>query len=268
MPFSFNPGQEQTSSAQAAPVATNNNGVPALNVPVAPQISLTPVVEAVSPFAYKNRGKSKFSVYFQSAIFLLFAVVSIAALGLFSYQVMLKSQISGREEKLAQIQNGFKKPKIEEIQKLSSRLALINKIVKERVSVLAALTLVEETVNPEVQYTKFSLSKDKNSNGYDLAFEGQTNSYSSLYQQLEVIKSKEFSPYLQKITIAGISPLDKKGLVNFKVYAKAGIPGVEYDGFTVIHKASQVSTTTENASSTSLLPGNFEVASSSVQQLP
>lgn len=269
MPFSFNPGQEQTGAPQAAPVPqSSNNGVPVLNVPVAPQISLTPVVEAVSPFAYKNRGKSKFSIYFQSAIFLLFAVISIAAIGLFFYQTILKSQISSRQAKLVEIQGGFKKPNIEEMQRLSSRLALINKIVKERVSVLTALTVVEETVNPEVHYTKFTLSKDKNSSGYDMAFEGQTNSYTALYQQLEIINAKEFSPYLQKINIAGISPLDKKGLVNFKVYAKATMPGIDYDGFTVIHKASQASSTNETSSTTSMLPGNSEETSSSVKRLP
>ena len=269
MPFSFTPNQDQTGSAPSAPVPqSNNNGVPVLNVPVAPQISLTPVVEAVSPFAYKNRGKSKFSIYFQSAIFLIFALVLFAAIGLFSYQVILKSQISSREAKLVEIQNGFKKPNIEEIQKLSSRLALINKIVKERVSILTTLTVVEETVNPDVQYTKFTLSKDKNSNGYDLAFEGVTNSYSSLYQQLEVINGKEFSPYLQKINIAGIGPLDKKGLTTFKVYAKAAIAGIEYDGFTAIHKANNASTTSDNLSATSTLQGGTGEASSSLKRLP
>ncbi len=260
MPFSFNPGQEQTGSAPAAPVATtNNNGVPALNVPVAPQISLTPVVEAVSPFAYRNRGKSKFSVYFQSAIFLIFAFMVISSVGLFSYQSMIKLQISSRKETLDTLQAGFKKPKdLEDMQRLSSRLALINKIINERASVRTAFRIVEESINSPVVYNKFSLSKSKKNVSYDLSIAGETNSYQALYQQIEILNGKLFAAVFPKIAITGIGPLNNKGIASFKVDASVAISGIDPDdGFTVIHKSnSSASSTTilDNSTTTDSVP--------------
>lgn len=238
MPFSFNPGQEQTSLPPAATMAppSSNNGVPTLNVPVAPTISLTPVAEPISPFAYKNRSKSKFGVYFQSAIFLIFAVSLFSSLGIFAYQVVLNAQIASKQTELDEVQNGFAKLPVEEMQRLASRISLINKIVNERGSVITALTVLEESIDNSVVYTKFTLSRSKKNNYYDISFTGETNSYSSLYQQVEILKSKLFSGVFPKISITGIGPLDKKGIASFKVDASIAIAGVDPDGFTVINK--------------------------------
>lgn len=259
MPFSFNPGQEQSTAA----ASQTNNNIPALIVPEAPTITLAPVVEAVSPFAYKNRSKSKFGIYFQSVIFLVFGVVMIAGVGLFSYQSTLKIQIANRESELVTAQAGFKKVPVDEMLRLSSRLSLINKIMNERASVRTALTVVEESINPAVIYNKFSLSKSKKDNWYDLSLTGQTTSYASLYQQVEILKSKTFAGAFPKIIISGIGPLDKKGIASFKVDASVAIEGVEPDGFTIIHKNNEASTTTEVLTS-STTPTETVVGTSSV----
>lgn len=195
MPFSFNPGQEQTAAAGAvAQAPSSNNGVPALNVPVAPVISLTPTVEAISPFAYKNRSKSKFGVYFQSAIFVIFAIALFGSIGIFAYQGVLTAQISSKKNALEAAESSFPKMNIDEMQKLSSRVGLINKLVNERASVAAALVVVEESVvDNSVVYNKFSLSRSKKDGLYEVSFAGDTTSYTSLYQQIEVFKSKVFA---------------------------------------------------------------------------
>jgi hypothetical protein len=239
MSFSFNPGQEQTSPPAQQVTQTNNNGVPALVVPVAPTISLTPVAEVISPFAYKNRSKSKFSIYFQGAIFFVFLSLLISGIVLFMYQSSIKIQIANRKSDLAKLEEGFQKPKeLEEMQKLSSRLALINKIINERASVNTALTIIEESINSPVVYNKFSLSKSKKDNNYDLSFTGETNSYKALYQQVEVINSKTFKNYFPKLSITGIGPLDKKGVTTFKVDASVAISNIDSADFSVLGKAS------------------------------
>lgn len=248
MAFSFNPGQEQTGQ----PVAnTSNNGVPLLVVPNISNITGggAPVVEAISPFAFRNRGKSKFNVYFQSVVFLVFGIAFIASVGLFAYQGTLKLQISSKKDELDALQVGFKRPPIEDMQKLSSRLTLINKIMNERVSVNTALRVVEESINNPVTYTKFSLSKNKTKNAYDINFSGETTSYASLYQQIEVLKSKVFGVVFQKIEINGVGPLDRKGIASFKVDGVVAINGIEPDGFTVIRKGNQASSTVNVVSS-------------------
>lgn len=252
MPFSFNPGQEQTSLPPAATMAppSSNNGVPTLNVPVAPTISLTPVAEPISPFAYKNRSKSKFGVYFQSAIFLIFAVNLVAAIGIFVYQSVLLISVSSKLDAVKEAQSDFPKLPTAEMQRLSARISLINKIVNERASAITALTILEESVDNSVVYNKFSLSKSKKNNNYDLSFAGETSSYSSLYQQVELLKSKTFSGVFPKISISGIGPLDKKGIANFKVDASVAIGGVDPKGFTVIHK-DELKTINENTATSS-----------------
>lgn len=267
MPFSFNPGQDQSGQAPApsqAPAPVTNNGVPALNVPVAPTISLTPVAEVISPFAYKNRSKSKFGVYLQSALFLVFGLNLIAALGLVGYKTALAVQISSKKDALMALQADFKRPPIEDMQKLSARIALINKVVNERASARAALTVLEESVNDAVTYTKFSMSKSKKNTYYDLSFSGETNSYTSLYQQLEILRSKTFAGAFPKIEISGVGPLDKKGITTFNVSASLAIAGVDPDGFTITHKGGDdrsTSTPVVVATST-LLSAPVEASSS------
>lgn len=248
MPFSFNPGQEQ----MQAPVTQQNNGVPILNIPVAPTITLAPVVETISPFAYKNRSKSKFNVYFQSAIFLIFGIMVIASIGLFSYQSSLKLQISSRQSDLMALESTFKKVPTEDMQRLSTRLSLINKIINERASVNTAFKILEASINSPVVYNKFSLSKSKKDNNYDLSFAGETGSYATLYQQIEVLNSfsnKNFAGTFTKIAISGIGPLDKKGIASFKVDGSVAIQGIDPDSFTLFHKNAGASSTQENVAS-------------------
>lgn len=238
MPFSFTPGQDQTAVAApaAAPAPTLNNGVPALNVPVAPTISLTPVTEALSPFAYKNRNKSKFGVYFQFGVFLIFIISAVVSIGLFAYQGSINLQISNRKADLEKLQAGFKKPKdLDDIIRLSSRLTLINKIINERVSVRTAFRIIEESISSPVTYNKFALAKSRKDQTYDLTFAGETNSYAALYQQIEILNSNEFHKVFPKISITGIGPLDKRGIASFNVGASVAIAGINPDdNFTVI----------------------------------
>lgn len=232
MAFSFTPGQDQKAAAPAAAPASNN-GVPALVVPETAPVVFNNVVEQVSPFAYKNRSKSKFGVYFQSVIFLIFGLTVIATIGLFVYQRILIIQIDGKKSALAEKEKGIPKLELDQMQKLSSRLALINKLIKDRASVTVPLTILEESfVDDTVTYNRFSLSKSKSGGTYDLSFAGDTSSYDSLHQQINALKGKSFAKYFKKIVISGYGPLDKKGQVSFKVFATADINGLDPGTFT------------------------------------
>ena len=259
MPFSFNPGQEQQA---AAPATQQENGVPMLVVPEAPMITLIEQVEVVSPFAFKNKSKSKFGVYFQLGIFVIFGCMLIASIVLFSYQSTIKVQIANRKSTLEEKQLAYKEVPVDDMLKLSSRLSLINKIMNERASVSTALKIVEESINNTVVYNRFSLAKSKKDNYYDLSFAGETNSYDSLYQQIEVLKSTTFAGAFPKISISGIGPLDKKGIATFRVEASVAIAGIDPDGFSILDKVKAATTSQVIAStSTPQLPAQI-VASS------
>lgn len=238
MPFSFNPGQQQTTVSTTSTPKTSND-VPSLIVPEAPTMSLIPVVKPISPFAFRNEKTSKTAIYFQAGLFVVFLITVVISFALFSYQSTLKIQISNRKATLEEVQKGYTALPLDDMKKLSSRLTLINKIMNERASVRTALIILEESVDKPVTYNKFSLSKSKTTNNsYDISFGGDTNSYTSLYQQLDILKSKMFGTVFKKITIGGIGPLDKKGITSFKVDGTIAIAGIDPDSFTIIHKNS------------------------------
>lgn len=258
MPFSFNPGQQQpTTAAVTLPTTKSSNDVPALVVPEAPTISLIPVVKPISPFAFRNDGTSKTAKYFQFLVFVIFLTAAVASFLLFSYQSTLKVQISNRKATLEEIQKGYTALPIDDMQKLSSRLVLINKIMNERASVRTALIILEESVDNRVTYNKFSLAKNVNENNvYNISFGGETNSYASLYQQLDILKGKMFGTVFKKIIIGGLGPLDKRGIVGFRVDGDIAIAGIDPDGFTIIHKNSDgsIDTTSTDTSSVDTQP--------------
>lgn len=232
MPFTFKPGQ--------APV--DSNGVPVLVVPEAPVISMAAPVEVISPFAYKNRGKSNFGVYFQGVVFLIFGVTLIATIGLFAYQGMLKAQIEGKKNELAKAEKGMPVLPLDDMLKLSSRLGKINEVISQRTSIAAAFTILEESfVDDTVVYNKMTLARSKSGNTFDLGFAGETNNYDSLYQQVNALKDKKYSDVFLKIMINGYGPIDKKGKISFRVDSTVNIAGAD-SAFTIHKKENSTST--------------------------
>ena len=231
MPFSFSP--EQQGQPNAGQVASE---APPLYVPEAPVITTSAPVEVISPFAYKNRHKSNFGIYFQSVIFAIFGVLAIVATGLFSYQRVLIVQLNNKKQDLESRQANFPKIDTNEMLAMSNRIGIVNKTINERASVNTAFKLLEAAIlDNTVTYTKFSLSKDKNKKSkiYGLSFSGETYSYAALYQQIAALNNKQFARYFSKIAISGTGPLDKKGIGNFKADTEVSIAGVDPDTFTL-----------------------------------
>ena len=245
MAFSFNPGQ-------ATQVTKSSEGeAPPLIVPEAPTISTTQVVEKVSPFAYKNRSKSKFGMYFQFAIFLIFGVVAISSIGLFAYQNILLAQIESKKQELLEKEASFPKMDLDKMQKLSSRIKVINKIINERASVNTAFRLLESAaLDNGVTFTKFGLDKSKRVKGYELSFAGETTSYPALYQQIQALNDKKFAKYFTKVAISGIGPVDKRGIAAFRADTVVAIGGIDPDTFTIESSPNvlEVGTTTTSSS--------------------
>lgn len=248
MSFSFNPGQ-----GGQVPQASGSEAPP-LFVPTAPVISTAAPVEVISPFAYKNRNKSKFSTYFQLVIFVIFGVVSLITMGLFTYQQILVMKIESQKEALELKEKDFPKLELDKMQRLSSRIKVINKILSERASVNTALKLLEgTTLDNNVTYTKFSLARSKKYKGFDLSFAGETTSYTFLYQQIAALNDKRFSKYFSRVDISGLGPLDSKGIGNFKADTVVTISGIDPDTFT-LDPATSTPTSPVIATTTNTVP--------------
>jgi hypothetical protein len=252
MPFNFAPGQQP-----ANPQASQSEA-PALVVPTVPNIANAGnalVAEKLSPFAYKNRSKSKFGIYFQSVIFLAFGIALFTAIGLFVYVQILSGQIERKKAELAAKEANFPKFKpgeVDEIIKLADRVKFVNKLINEQASVRTAFKMVESSVNDDVVYTKFSLSRSKTKKGFDIAFDGQTNGYYALYKQVEALKSKTFSDIFSNVQISGADAIDtRKGVASFKFVAMTNLDGIDPDTFTVTKKDTA---STTNVSGQAIIP--------------
>jgi hypothetical protein len=277
MSFSFNPGQQQATPSQGvtSTPAVNSDGVPVLQVPVVPTITTGPVEEKISPFAFRNRNKSNFSVYFQFVVFFIFAVMFLTTLGLFAYQRILLSQINTLKEEIDAKQAKFPQLELTKMVRLSDRLKIINTVMNERASVRTAFRILEETVEDPVTYTRFSLSKNRSKKGYNLSFAGETTSYYSLYQQIEALNSKIFSNAFSGLVISGTGPLSKTGVGTFRADATIKIEGVDPDkdeNFLFVSKVANQSgsnsTTTNTQATTTSADGQVVPVPTLIQTTP
>lgn len=252
---SFNPGQP----AQTGQVPQNSSVAPPLVVPSVPTIATAGNAaeeEKVSPFAFKNRSKSKFGVYFQSAIFVLFGGCLFYAIGLFAYQGYLKAQVASKVETLNQKQSSFPKLMLPEMQKLSDRLTAVNQAFKEHSSVRTALLILEDGIEHPVTYTKFDLTYNEAKKSYVLGLSATAPDYVSIIQQQDTLRSKVYSKFFTPVSLSNII-LNEKGTVTFKIATTIALQGLVPEDM-VIHPSSQdqassTMSTVESASSTAIL---------------
>jgi hypothetical protein len=255
------------SFAPAGQPPQNSTTVPALVVPEVPSIAATvEAPEPVSPFAFRNRNKSKFSVYFQGAIFLAFTAVVTATVGIFVYQEYLKSQIESKKQELETKQSEFKKLPLSEMIKTTDRLKMVNQTMKKQASVRTAFLLLESGVENPVTYTKFDLTFSESKKVYTLNLSANAPSYHTMIQQAETLKDPIYKNYFSNIEISKPS-IDDKGNGSFMVSAVVALQGVLPETFSLITSSTTASTTTESAVSSGLpgLPGVI-VASNTPQQ--
>lgn len=234
MAFSFTPGQEQTTPAGQSPqpqAPLMKNGIPALVVPTIAVGETVVVEEKISPFAFRNRNKSKFGVYFQSAILVVFSGLVLTSIGLFVYISILKSEISKKAEALVTAQGGFPDLPLDDMKKLSDRLKIVNSVIKDHASVRTAFQILEHSVENPVIYTKFDLGKNKTKKGFSLSLLGEAESYHTLYQQTEILKTKSYSSYFSTFNFSNIA-LDTKGILNFKLDTDIYLEGIPPDNLT------------------------------------
>ncbi len=272
MPFSFSPGQEQQNGAVGAPaspatqqVPAMNNGVPVLQVPTIPNIAVAgaaPVEEKLSPFAFRNRNKSKFGIYFQLTVFAVFGCVIIVAVGLFGYMFVLKKQIQTKAEELSFKESTFPDLPLEDMQRFSNRLKVVNKVMKEHASIRTAFQIIEHSVENPVVYTKFNISQNKTKKGYALDVTAEAPNYHVIYQQMQILKSKTYVNYLTPVAVSNIA-VDKSGTINFKLNANISLEGVLPDSMTF--GSSTKATSTNDISDTTQTTGNQDVSNDSTQ---
>ena len=221
MTISFSPGQGAQPTGTQSPVVPAEPVVPVIstNAPAAPQASQ-------SPFAFHSRSKSKFGLYFQLVILAVFSINVLLVIALFAYQVVLSSELEDKKMALAQKQSGFKKLPLEDMQKLSDRIAAVNQALKERASVRNALSILEYGIEHSVTYNKFDLSYNEAKKNYTLSFSATAPNYHSVIQQVDTLRNKVHSQYFSSIKVSKVALDEKEGFVNFTVDLLLSLQGL------------------------------------------
>jgi hypothetical protein len=247
------------SFAPAGQPPQNSTTVPALVVPEVPTIATAVAApEPISPFAFRNRNKSKFSVYFQGAIFLAFTVVVAATVGIFAYRGYLKSMIETKKQELETKQSSFKKLPLDDMIKITNRLKVVNQTIKKQASVRTAFLLLESGVENPVTYSKFSLSFSESKKVYTLNLSADAPSYHTMIQQIETFRDPVYKNYFSNIEISRPT-IDEKGNGSFVINTTVNLQGVLPETFSLTASSTAVATTTNEGVGSLAPSGALEV---------
>lgn len=127
---------------------------------------------------------------------------------------------------------------IEEVRKLSSRLKVIDRVVKGQPFPTTFLKSLEYVVENDIVFEKANLAYLQSSDTYTLDIDANGPSYKSILNQREAFKLQPYNSFFSESLIRNIA-IDKTGKILFKVTSKVKIRGVPpEDAEAVLGKAS------------------------------
>lgn len=199
MSFSFNPGQQ-------APTGEPMSGG-GLTPPVPQGEPSGAIAVPDSPFLFmQQRGQDMTVGAYVQIILVMVSILAIAvSVTLFAYSTYLTMSIESKKEEMLAKDSTFKEYPIEEMKKLSVRFAALGLILKDYVSVISPLNLLEDVVEKQAVFDKFSLEKDKLNGQHIIAFTVVTNNYKTLIQQLEALHLNQYSKIVPQTKFSNLS---------------------------------------------------------------
>ncbi len=210
MPFSFKPEISQTTPA----------GDGALPVP-APVASLGGTATPSLMVREGEHGKS----LIQLVLMAVFGVAVLLAIGLFGYQYYLSSKIDTKKALLADYESRLATIPLEDMRKLSNRIKIINKLVKEHPSANVAFRIVEHSIEHKIIYKRFELRHNTQTKGYALSLGGDAPNYRSIVEQIDTLKRNPYTTYINDIVVEGLQPNDR-GNIGFTLKMPIRIAGL------------------------------------------
>ena len=194
MPFSFNPGQ-----------ITQAPGT--IGVPAAPGAGLQPAGTSTiksypeSPFLFLHDRVKPMEImaYVQLLLILIAALMIFSGVVFFSYSKYLTYTITDTRAKIDAAETTFKDYPFSDMQRLSTRLSSVNTVLSTYVSALSPLKILENVVEDQIYFDKFSFGMDAQGSGNSMSFEVNTNNYKPLIQQLASLNLTRYQKVIQKV---------------------------------------------------------------------
>ena len=223
MSFSFKPPNVEGNS----PESTGEVSSPAApsQTPVTTNpISIKSPTTAVGGMPLSDRmGKGMHIV--QIILFGILGVLVVATVTLFGYQRYLVSSIDSQKKVLDDEDASLASLNLDAMRSLSIRMKVVNQVLGEHASVSTAFAILEKSIENPVTYTRFSLGKSLTGGDYDLQLGAIAPSYKAVAQQLDTLKSDDYSKsFIPKLTYDGLS-LDTSGKVSFNLAMSLLIQG-------------------------------------------
>ena len=169
----------------------------------------------------------------------LFIMSIITTAVLFGYHYYLIKKVESSQTKLNEYEKKMGEIPLEDMGRLSNRLKIVGKLIKEHPSVNAAFRIIEETVENNITYKKFDLHPATGSNSYELRLSAVAPNYKSVVEQIDTLKRKPYSNYVISPTLTSIN-LDDQGGVSFSISMLVPIVGVLPEDLTFNEAVSEV----------------------------
>ncbi len=224
MPFSFNPtaqagGTQEGGNPSAVGVAPQNS--PDISINDAPSVPDTPFLF----LQQRGTGTISMNAYLQMLLVLICVLTVVSSITLFAYGMYLSSSIESKKEQLAAQEASFKEYPFKDMERLSTRITLVDQLLKEYISIRSPLKLLEDVVEDTAYFDKFLLTREKKI-GYSASFLVITNNYQSLIQQLEALKLTQYTKIAPQPQADSFAEEKKQQYLTVKVTTPIIVQGV------------------------------------------
>lgn len=259
MPFSFKPTQGTEGYQGSSPDQPFS-----VSSMASPTESLSQTQDTYR-FSQENNGVS----FLRLVLSTVFGVSVLTVIVLFSYIYYISAKIETKKTTLDDFQKKLGVIPLEDMRKVSNRIKVITKLVKEHPSVNSSFRIIESTVENPVTYKLFDLHFSDNLGTYELQLNAYAPSYRDIVEQLDTLKRKPYSDYISNIVVSEIHP-DENGNINFSLKMPIAISGVIPDSLMLDEKLPSQNTnvdvnfnSTTTATSTQNISTQSNVISSS-----
>jgi hypothetical protein len=190
----------------------------------------------------QQRGQEMTIGAYVQIVLVMVSILAVAvSIVLFAYSMYLTTSISSKKQEILTRDATFKELPIEEMKRVSLRYATLDSLLKEYLSARSPLKMLEDVVEKDVFFDKFTLLKTSSLN-YTMNFTVITTNYKSLVQQLESLNLAQYSKVVSKVKAESFSERDSTLKVEVMApISPQGVIGVLADSVTFLENSSSSS---------------------------
>jgi hypothetical protein len=240
MSFSFNPGQQPQTGE---PMSGGG-----LTPPVVGQSAVAGSAPAVPDSAFlfmQQRGQEMtMGAYLQVVLGMISVLAVAVSIVLFAYSMYLTTSINSKKEEILTRDASFKELPITEMKRVSLRYATLDSLLKDYLSVRTPLKMLEDVVEKEVVFDKFTLMRNSQ---YTMNFSVVTTNYRALIQQLESLNLAQYSKVTNQPKIGMLA--DTGTSLKVEISAPVSAQGVLADSINFIPVQTEQNKTVSTSTS-------------------